>query len=361
MMAPRSHYRLALGLIVPAVILVGIGLLFVYSASSGAARGYVSRQAMWVALGLCAAVPAALIEPRVYRHYAAPLFAVALGGLIAVLLFGDVRNGQKCWLGIGGLGIQPSEFAKLAVILMFGRYLAEFEEHRYDVRYYGMSFLILFIPLVLIMLQPDLGTALVFFPIVLAMFYVSGTRQILLASTFISGLACFPLLWQVMSDRQKLRIMLTWQPERDPWGLGYQALQSKIAVGSGLLAGRGYLGSLQSRLNFLPERHTDFIFSVIGEEWGFIGCLAVMGLYVWLILAALLIARRAKDTFGEVVSVGIATLFATHVVLNIGMAVGLLPVIGLPLPLISYGGSAMMTSLLALGILHSISAHSTAR
>ena len=360
-MATRLNYRVAWGLVVPAAALVVIGLLFVHSAAAGAGTNYVTRQLMWVALGLCAAVPAALIEPRVYRHYAAPVFLVALAGLLAVLLFGDVRNGQKCWLGIGSLGIQPSEFAKLAVILMFGRYLAEFEEHRYDVRYYALSFLMLFIPLVLIMLQPDLGTAIVFLPLVFAMFYVSGTRQILLATTFLGGLACFPLLWQVMSERQKQRILLTWQPERDPWGLGYQALQSKIAVGSGLLAGRGLGGSLQSKLNFLPERHTDFIFSVIGEEWGFIGCVAVMGLYVWMILAALLVARRAKDTFGEVVAVGIATLFATHVVLNIGMAVGLLPVIGLPLPLISYGGSAMLTALCALGVLQSISAHAARR
>lgn len=360
-MASRLNYRVAWELVAPAAALLVIGVLFVYSASAGAARNYLSRQVMWVVLGLSAGMAAALIEPRIYRHYAAPLFLAAIAGLVAVLLFGEVRNGQKCWLGIGSLGIQPSEFAKLAVILMFGRYLAEFEEHRYDVRYYALSFLILFIPLVLIMLQPDLGTTIVFLPIVLAMFYVSGTRQSLLATTFVGGLACFPLLWQVMSERQKQRILLTWQPERDPWGLGYQALQSKIAVGSGLLAGRGFGGSLQSKLNFLPERHTDFIFSVIGEEWGFIGCVAVMLLYLWLFLAALLIARRAKDVFGEVVAVGIATMFATHVVLNIGMAVGLLPVIGLPLPLISYGGSAMLTALVALGILQSISAHAAGR
>ncbi|MCX7847397.1 MAG: rod shape-determining protein RodA [bacterium] len=357
----RVNYRIAWNVVVPAAALLVIGVLFVYSASAGTGRSYWTKQIVWVMVGMLAAVPAALIEPRIYRHYAAPLFLVGIAGLVAVLVCGEVRNGQKCWLGIGGLGIQPSEFAKLAVILMFGRYLAEFEEHRYDARYYGLAFLILFIPLVLIMLQPDLGTAVVFVPLVFAMFYVSGTRQTLLASTFLGGLACLPLLWQVMSERQRQRILLTWQPERDPWGLGYQALQSKIAVGSGLLVGRGFGGSLQSRLNFLPERHTDFIFSVIGEEWGFLGCVAVMGLYVWLVGGALQIARRAKDTFGEVVAVGIATLFATHVLLNIGMAVGLLPVIGLPLPLISYGGSAMLTALVALGILQSISAHAVRR
>lgn len=357
----RWRYHVAWNVVVPALGLLVIGVLFVYSASAGAGKGYWVRQLMWVGLGLSVGVAAGLIEPRIYRHYAAPLFLVAIAGLVAVLLFGEVRNGQKCWLGIGGLGIQPSEFAKLAMILMFGRYLAEFEEHRYDVRYYALSFLILFIPLILIMLQPDLGTAIVFVPIVFAMFYVSGTRQILLATTFLAGLAGFPLLWHVMSERQRQRILLTWHPERDPWGLGYQALQSKIAVGSGLLRGRGFGGSLQSKLNFLPERHTDFIFSVIGEEWGFVGCMAILGLYVWLVLAALRVARRAKDVFGEVVAVGIATMFATHVVLNVGMAVGLLPVIGLPLPLVSYGGSAMLTALAALGVLQAISAQAAGR
>jgi len=354
MILTRPQCRINFLLLAPVLALVGTGLLFVYSASSGYTRNYLPRQAMWVVLGICAAVPTALVNVRVYRHYAAPLFVCGVLGLLAVLLVGEERNGAKSWLGFGSLGIQPSEFAKLAVIIMFGRYLAEFEEHRYDYRYYGVSFLILFIPLLLILLQPDLGTALVFMPVVFAMFYVSGTRQGLLATTFLAGAACMPLLWMVMSDRQKQRILLTWQPELDPTRVGYQAIQSKLAVGSGQITGRGFLNSLQCKLNFLPERHTDFVYSVICEEWGLMGGMLVLALYVCVILVAFYIARTAKDIFSEVVAVGIAVMLATHVVMNIGMTVGLLPIIGLPLPFVSYGGSAMLTTLMAVGILQSI-------
>ena len=354
MILTRPNFRVNLLLLLPVLLLVGIGVLFVYSASSGYAHNYARRQAMWVVIGMCVALPAACINARAYRHYAAPLFAFAVLGLLAVLIIGEVRNGARSWLGIGSLGVQPSEFAKLAVIVMFGRYLEDFEEHRYDFRYYGVSFLILFIPLILILLQPDLGTALVFMPVVASMFYVSGTRQGMLATTFLAGVSCFPLLWKVMSHRQKQRILLTWHPESDQWNIGYQASQSKIAVGSGELTGRGLLNSLQSKLNFLPERHTDFIFSVLGEEWGFLGSALMLVLYAWVILVAFYIARTAKTVFCEVVAVGIGVLLATHVILNIGMTVGLLPVIGLPLPLVSYGGSAMITTLVALGLLQSI-------
>jgi rod shape determining protein RodA len=354
----RSQYRIAYGLLIPAATLMVVGLMFVHSASAGYARNYLPRQATWLLLGVMLAVPVALINYREYRNYALPLFIAAVLGLVAVLLFGREVNGARSWLGFGGMGIQPSEFAKLAVILMFGRYLADFEEHRYDPIYFLISFVILFIPLVLILLQPDLGTALVFVPVVLAMFYVSGTRQGLIAIVLVAGTSCLPLLWRFLSMRQKQRILLTWNPEQDPWHYGYQAIQSRIAVGSGLLTGRGFMQSIQSKLNFLPERHTDFVFSVVGEEWGFLGSAAVLALYAWLVFAGLTIARQAKDVFGEVVAVGIAVLFGTHIILNVGMAVGLLPIIGLPLPLLSYGGSSLLTSCLALGVLQSIHARS---
>lgn len=351
------EYKVCYALWIPALMLVAIGLLFVYSASAGYARNYMPRQAVWVAAGIALAIPAALVNGRVYRHSAAPVFLASILSLVLVLVTGQVRHGARSWLGWGGLGIQPSEFAKLALILVCGRYLSDFEEHRYDFRYYAVSFALLFVPLLLILAQPDLGTALVFFPVVLAMFYVSGTRQSMLAATLLAGAACFPLMWQFLKPHQKMRIVLTWHPELKPDTYGYQAIQSKIAIGSGLVFGRGYLHSLQSKLRFLPERHTDFIFSVVGEEWGFAGCVLVLLLYLALIFAGLYIARRAKTVFGEVVAVGITVLFATHVLLNLGMVMGLTPIIGLPLPLLSYGGSAMVTSLLALGILQSIYAY----
>lgn len=361
MVARKPGRRICLRVWIPVILLLGIGILFVYSASSGYSRNYVPRQAVWVCAGLALAIGFSCVHYREYRSAAAPLYILSLISLVIVLFFGDVRNNARSWLGIGSLGIQPSEFAKIAVIFIFGRYLADFEEHRYDIRYYLFSFLLLFLPLVCIILQPDLGTTLVFLPVVFAMFYVSGTRQSLLALTIFGGISMFPLLWQFLSDRQKQRILLTWSPEQDPFHFGYQAIQSKIAIGSGLFTGRGYMQSLQSRLNFLPERHTDFVFSVIGEEWGFLGSALVVLLYTALILGALSIARNAKDTFGEVVAVGIAVLIATHVFMNIGMTIVLLPIIGVPLPFLSYGGSSLFTFMIAVGILQSIYAHSLNR
>jgi len=312
------------------------------------------RQLLWVIIGLSLAFLFAIIRLQEYKSYAAIIFTLSVLSLILVLIMGKEKNGATSWLGIGGLGIQPSEFAKIAVILIFGRFLSDFEEHRYDVRYYLMSFILLIIPLALILLQPDLGTALVFVPVVLAMFFISGTNLAIVATTFLGGLATIPMLIPFLGHWRIERIKLTWFPERDPFHFGYQAIQSKIAVGSGLLTGRGFLKSLQSKLNFLPERHTDFIFSVIGEEWGFVGGITILLLFFMLIFTALFISIRAKDVFGQVVAAGIAIMFATHVLINLGMAVSLMPIIGVPLPLVSYGGSSMLTALMSVGILQSI-------
>ena len=355
----HNEYRINYALLAPALALLVIGLMFVYSASSGYSHNFFPRQLLWVSAGLACAIVTALLNSRVYRSYAAPIFLAALTALLLVLIFGEEVHGARSWIGAGSVRIQPSEFSKIALILIFGRYLSEFEEHRYDARYYAMSFALLFLPLALILLQPDLGTAVILVPIVLVMFYVSGTRQSLLALTFLAGVACLPLVWALLKPYQKIRFLITWHPETQASKFGYQAIQSKIAVGSGLLAGRGYLHSLQSQLKFLPERHTDFVYSVIGEEWGFAGCVTVLALYLVMILSGLYIARQAKSVFGEVVAVGITALFATHVFMNIGMAIGLMPIIGIPLPLLSYGGSAMLTALIALGLLQSIYAYDT--
>lgn len=354
-----AQYHFCYAVWIPALALVAIGLLFVYSASSGYRTNYMPRQLVWVIIGLCIAVPVSLIPFREYHNYAAPIYVLSIALLIAVLLFGVERNNARSWLGIGTLGIQPSEFTKIAVILIFGRYLEDFEEHRYDIRYYFMSFILLFIPLMLILLQPDMGTALIFLPVVISMFYITGTRKSLIATTFLGIIASFPLLWHfVLKEHHKVRITLTWNPEIDPTGFGWQGVQSKIAIGSGELAGRGFMQSVQSRLNFLPERHTDFIYSVVGEEWGFLGCMLVLFLFIALIFGALFVARRAKNVFGEAVATGIAAMFATQVIMNIGMAVCLLPIIGIPLPLLSYGGSSMLTVMIALGLLQSIYGYS---
>ena len=355
----RPHYKICFPLWLTTFALLVICLMFVYSASIGHSINYMPRQLLWVFIGLSLAFTLAFIRLQEYKNYAAIIFSLSVASLLLVLIIGKERNGAKSWLGFGGLGIQPSEFAKIAVILIFGRFLADFEEHRYDIKYYLMSFVLLIIPLALIFLQPDLGTALIFVPVVLAMFFVSGTNLPIIATTFLGGLATIPLMIPFLGHWRIERIKLTWFPEDDPFHFGYQAVQSKIAIGSGLFTGRGFLKSLQSKLNFLPERHTDFIFSVIGEEWGFIGSITVLFLFFILILTALYISKSSKNVFGQVVAAGIAIMFATHVLINVGMAVSLMPIIGVPLPLISYGGSSMLTALMSVGILQSIYNSST--
>ncbi len=355
----RPHYKICFPLWLTTFALLVICLMFVYSASVGHSRNYMPRQLMWIIIGLPLAFSLAFIRLQEYKNYAAIIFSLSVASLLLVLIIGKERNGATSWLGFGSLGIQPSEFAKIAVILIFGRFLSDFEEHRYDIKYYLTSFILLIIPLALILLQPDLGTALIFVPVVLAMFFISGTNLPIIATTFLGGLATIPLMIPFLGHWRIERIKLTWFPERDPWHFGYQAIQSKIAIGSGLLTGRGFLKSLQSKLNFLPERHTDFIFSVIGEEWGFVGSITVIFLFFMLILTALYISKSSKNVFGQVVAAGIAIMFATHVLINVGMAVSLMPIIGVPLPLISYGGSSMLTALMSVGILQSIYNNST--
>jgi len=350
----RLRYQVCYPLWLATFCLLIIGLIAVYSASVGYYKNYMPRQLMWVGIGIAIAIPTAWIHFREYRNLAAPIFVLSVLSLVAVLIFGTERNSAKSWLGFGSLGIQPSELAKIAVILIFGRFLADFEEHRYEWKYYLVSFVLLIIPLFLIILQPDLGTALIFIPVVFAMFFVSGTNKSIMATTFFGGIAGTLAIIPFLGSWRLKRIKLAWTPEEDPFRFGYQAVQSKIAIGSGGFSGRGFLEGLQTKLNFLPERHTDFVYSVIGEEWGLVGCLVVVALYLTLIMSAIFIASRAKDVFGEVVAIGIAVMFATHFLMNIGMTIGLLPVIGVPLPLISYGGSAMLTSLLAIGLLQSI-------
>ncbi|MBO7436015.1 rod shape-determining protein RodA [bacterium] len=359
-MTDLRHYHICYFLWIPAILLGIAGVLAIYSASLGYHSDYVSRQLLWLAMGLLLAVGVSLIPHLFFHHYAAIIYGFSLLSLLAVLIFGQERNGAKAWLGFGSFGIQPSEFTKIAVIFLFGRYFADFEEHRYSWKYYLMSFGILAIPMALILLQPDLGTMLTFFPVVVAMFLVTGTKLSLLLTTFLGVLAAFPPVWMfLLKNHQKQRFLLTWHPERDPWGFGYQALMSKLTLGSGMLFGRGYGESRMSKLNFLPERHTDFIFSVFGEEWGFVGSVLLLCLYFFLILAALRIARGAKDLFGVTVATGIAVLIATHVIMNVGMCTGMMPVIGVPLPLFSYGGSSLLCTMISLGVLQSIYADST--
>ncbi|MGN7614249.1 rod shape-determining protein RodA [Magnetococcales bacterium HHB-1] len=296
---------------------------------------------------------------RFYRRYAYVFFAITLVLLLLVPFLGSIGMGARRWLQIGSFRLQPSELIKVTLVLALARYFHDLARSKpLGWRELWGPLLLMGLPLFLIIKQPDLGTAILAALVGGTVVFVAGLpgRVIVFLAAF--GAALSPVLWSFLHGYQKQRILTLFNPESDPLGAGYHIIQSKIAVGSGGLLGKGFMGGSQSHLNFLPERHTDFIFSVLAEEWGFVGCIIVLFLYGIVTLRGLLIASAAKNRFGILAATGFTMLLLFHVIINIGMVLGTLPVVGLPLPLISYGGSSMFTTMIAMGILAHIHIHS---
>ncbi|HPN73491.1 MAG TPA: rod shape-determining protein RodA, partial [Candidatus Omnitrophota bacterium] len=298
---------------------------------------------------------AANIDYRAIVNYAYPAYILSLGALIFLLLFGGERYGARRWIGLGPLSVQPSEFLKITVILALAYFLGERRDKKGSFGNFAGSCAIVAPGALLIFLQPDLGTALVLVPILFACLFVSGERVRYMAVSIAAGFACLPVFWSILKDYQKTRLLVFINPDLDPLGAGYTIIQSKIAIGSGGLAGKGWLNGTQNYLRFLPERHTDFIFSVIGEELGFMGALLVLGVFSVIIWRGLRIISGTKDITGKALAAGVITLIAFQVFVNISMTIGFMPVVGLPLPAISYGGSNTVATLTGIGLLLSVS------
>ena len=336
-----------------------LGILTLYSAMQGSApEGGMpphQKQLIWWGLGLMGMLIVILIDYRHMEHYAYAIYAFSLLLLVYVLVMGRSISGAKRWIELGTLSFQPSELIKITMILALAKYFHHrAKQGRYNLFELVVPFLIFVVPFVLVLLEPDLGTAIVllllFFSIVL-FFGLSQGSIIVLA---IGGLASLPLGWFNLKDYQKERVLTFLNPSDDPLGRGYHIIQSKITIGSGGFWGKGFLHGTQTRLHFLPEQHTDFIFSAFAEQWGFLGSLLLLAGYLLVIFWAFNISSRAKNTFGMVVALGVTFLFFWHVIINIGMCLGLLPVVGIPLPLFSYGGSFLLTMLLGVGLLLNI-------
>jgi rod shape determining protein RodA len=271
--------------------------------------------------------------------------------LVLVLVLGRARLGAQRWFNVGGVAIQPSEFCKLIYVIMMASYLGHSREHLSELKGFFVPVLLTVPPFVLILLQPDLGTALVLVPVFFAMLFIAGTRMRYLIVTGVGGILFSPVFWHFLRDYQKKRLLVFLNPDMDPLGAGYTIIQSKIAIGSGGLFGKGWLSGTQNMLNFLPERHTDFIFSVIGEEWGFMGAVMLITLYFILLKRAVMIVERTTDIYGRLLGVGIITMLGFQVFVNVAMTIGMMPVVGIPLPLISYGGSSLWTTIIAIALL----------
>ena len=337
------------------LVLLAAGLMILYSAADQN-MSLIVRQLVRVGTAFLVLILLANIHPDRLRDLAYWAYGVGLLLLILVLMVGDEGKGAQRWLNMGIIRFQPSELMKLAVPLLVAAYIAERPLPPSFLRI-AVCLAMIFIPSLLISKQPDLGTALLIVISGLLVIFLSGVSWKFIISFLISVASALPVLWYVMHDYQKQRVLTFLNPESDPLGAGYHIIQSKIAIGSGGLSGRGWLEGTQSNLAFLPERSTDFIFSVIGEEFGLIGVGMLLFLYLAVASRGLYIASQAQSSFARLLAGSISLTFLVGVIVNVGMVTGLLPVVGVPLPLISYGGTSMVTLLASFGILMSIHTH----
>ena len=344
-----------------AVILViaGFGVVLIHSANHARPEAFFRnlyiKQIYWILAGLGAMLVAVLMDYRLLNRYAYLIYFLTVGLLVYVLFFGTVASGARRWILIGSFSIQISEFAKYALIIALAKYFDTTRPNtKYEVRDLVLPALMTLVLGVLIMKQPDLGTAIIIFFLFFVFIISVEINPKTLFRLVGSCIVLAPMAWFFLKDYQKTRLRTLFNPELDPLGAGYHTIQSKIAVGSGGFWGKGLFAGTQSRLNFLPEKHTDFIFSVLAEETGFVGVSVLLILYLFLILKGLNIAFKTTDRFGIFLALGIIASMSFYIIFNIGMTIGLFPVTGLPLPLLSYGGSSLITHFFALGLLLNI-------
>lgn len=342
--------------------IICIGLMSIYSAlypqiQANPTNNLFIKQLVWLAVGFAVLFCSLLVDYQVLRRMSLWLYLLALVFLVAVLIVGKEVNGARRWLEIAGFQFQPSEFMKIAIVLQVASYFSSKDVQPYPgIKKLVVPMLMILVPAVLILVEPDLGTAIIVVCVAgtLVLFMGIRWRYILL-----TGMAIIPMIypvWEhVLKPYQKKRILILLRPDLDPLGAGYHIRQSKIAIGSGMFGGKGFLNGTQNKLHFLPEKHTDFIFSVWAEEWGFVGCVILLVLVAALITLAFQVARRSKDRFGSLVVVGMASLILWQALINIGMVIGLLPVVGITLPFVSYGGSSIISLCLAIGLIENVS------
>ena len=345
------------------LLILFAGVLTIYSATYtnavvNAAPLYL-KQIGWIVIGLLFLFTGASIDYQTISKYAYFLYAISLLLLILVIIAGSRGFGAQRWISIGGFTFQPSELAKLATALAITRYFSDYPaRYGYTVKELLLPGGIVALPVLLVLKQPDLGTALIITFVSSVLIYLVRVRSKFFGFSALLILMLFPFVWQILweslKEYQKTRLLTFIDPMADPTGTGYHVIQSKIAIGSGGLWGKGILESTQSHLNFLPARHTDFIFAVFSEEWGFFGLFILLILYIALISWGLDVALKARDRLGMLMASGIISMFAFYCIINIGMTLGIVPVVGLPLPFMSYGGTSLITNLFSLGILFNI-------
>ncbi|MCP3924251.1 MAG: rod shape-determining protein RodA [Desulfobacterales bacterium] len=357
----RIYENIDWGLIGLTLLLCFTGLIVLYSAvhagSSTSHQVFFKKQLIWLACGLCCMIIVSLISYKNLEKWGIWIYIFCICLLIAVYFFGKKAGGSQRWLELGPVTVQPSEIVKVAVIIILARYFSKkVTRQGFVLKTLMTPFILVMIPFLLIAKQPDLGTSMLILLISVFMtLFVKIARRTFIYMT-VSGAAFIPFVWMfLLQDYQKQRILTFLSPDSDTRGAGYHIFQSKIAIGSGMITGKGYLEGTQNALSFLPEQHTDFILTVLAEEWGFIGSSFLLVVYLAFMVWGLNIAAGCRDSFGTILAVGIVSMLFCQVFINVGMIMGLMPVVGVPLPLVSYGGSSVLTSMIGIGILMSIS------
>lgn len=344
------------------VVLSAIGLLNLHSATASTELTLVRQQIVWLVVSGVAFFVTALVDYRVFYRLAYPMYGVGVAALGLVLVIGKSVNNSRRWLYFFGMAVQPSEMMKVLMIVALAKYLHD--DPAVDgrsLRHLVLPFVLVGLPAVLILKEPDLGTALLLFLLFLSLMLLIKLKLRSMVLLLLVAIVSFPIAWSyLLRDYQKQRIYTFLDSSSDPVGAGWQSRQSLFAVGSGQVTGKGYMHGTQNQLHFLPERWTDFPFAVWAEEWGFIGCLVLLASYLVLLLWLVRLARLARDRFGAVICLGVAALIFWHMLINIAMVTGLGPVVGVTLPLISYGGSSLLTSMCALGLAMNVSIRRTA-
>jgi rod shape determining protein RodA len=348
------------GLLALTLLLGVFGLVALFSAVAAGVptpqKSLFVKQVIWFGIGLAVMTICMLFNYKLLERYATAIYVGCVGLLVWVMLFGKYVGGSRRWLSLGPISLQPSELAKMAVIIVLARYYSKFVTERgFTLSGLRLPILLTLVPAVLILRQPDLGTAglVVIIAASMTLFVKIERRTLYLIAA--GGLTTVPLVWFFLKGYQKQRILTFIDPDRDPLGTGYHIIQSKIAIGSGALTGKGFLQGTQNALSFLPEQHTDFIFSVLAEEWGFAGSVLLVLTFLVFLIWALNIAHGCREPFGVILSMGITAMLSWQVFINIGMVMGLMPVVGVPLPFISYGGSSLLTTFIGVGILMNVS------
>ncbi len=351
-----ERLHLDMPLLLGVLLLSAFGLVALYSAG-GQDTDLVVRQAVRFAVGFGLMFVIAQIAPRRFFDWAPLLYLAGVALLCAVLVLGEAAQGARRWLRVGPVGFQPSELVKLTVPLMVAWFISR-DDLPPPLWRIVLGGLLVLVPAALVTRQPDLGTSLLIFASGAFVLFLAGTGWRWIATLFVVGAACVPLGWHYfMHDYQRQRVLTLLDPQQDPLGAGYHIIQSTIAIGSGGIYGKGWFNGTQSQLDFLPERSTDFVFAVIGEEFGLLGALVLLAVYLFIVYRGLYIAVRARYMFGKLLAGALVLTFFIYVFVNIGMVSGILPVVGLPLPLVSYGGTSMVTLMAGFGVVMSVHTH----